>query len=204
MTDSEKIRVLIVDDDLLVIKMVRSILGRTENRYTIVGEAYNGQEGVALTKQFKPDVILLDIRMPQKNGIETAQQIYDECPTPVVFLTAYDEPDLVKKASEAGAGAFLTKPPQPREIDRAITIAMARFSDMVKLRRLNAELQEALDKVKTLEGLLPICASCKRIRNETGQWEAVETYIEHHSHVEFSHGLCPECAQKLYPTIFKE
>ena len=64
-----------------------------------------------------------------------------------------------------------------------------------------AELQEALAKIKSLSGLLPICAACKRIRDDKGYWEQIERYVEAHSEAEFSHGLCPECARKLYPGL---
>lgn len=70
--------------------------------------------------------------------------------------------------------------------------------------RLIGELQEALSKVKLLSGFLPICASCKKIRDDKGYWNQIETYIHEHSEAEFSHGLCPECAKKLYPKYFKE
>jgi hypothetical protein len=66
-----------------------------------------------------------------------------------------------------------------------------------------AELQKALKKVKTLSGFLPICASCKKIRDDQGYWNQIEAYISEHSEAEFSHGICPECAQKLYPDIFE-
>ena len=103
------------------------------------------------------------------------------------------------------------KPPTTPEIERAIIIAMARFADLVELRRLNAELairnqelQEALAKVRTLRGLLPICASCKKIRNDQGYWQQVEVYVRDHSEAEFSHCLCPDCARKLYPELYED
>ena len=64
------------------------------------------------------------------------------------------------------------------------------------------ELQTALERVKTLSGMLPICASCKKIRDDQGYWNQIESYIEKHSEAEFSHGICPECASKLYPEYF--
>ena len=67
--------------------------------------------------------------------------------------------------------------------------------------KLIAELQKALSEVKTLRSFLPICANCKNIRNDKGYWEKIETYIHDHSDAEFSHGICPECAKKLYPDI---
>ena len=66
------------------------------------------------------------------------------------------------------------------------------------------ELQEALSKVKTLSGFLPICSNCKKIRDDSGYWQQVESYIRDHSEAEFSHGICPECARKLYPGIFDD
>ncbi len=65
------------------------------------------------------------------------------------------------------------------------------------------ELQNALAKIKTLKGLLPICASCKKIRNDKGYWEQIENYLHDHSEAEFSHGICPECAKKLYPKYYR-
>jgi PAS domain S-box-containing protein len=70
--------------------------------------------------------------------------------------------------------------------------------------RLVEELQEALTKIKTLRGLIPICASCKKIRNDQGYWEQIEVYVRDHSEAEFSHGICPDCARKLYPDFFTE
>lgn len=70
--------------------------------------------------------------------------------------------------------------------------------------RLIRELQEALAKVKTLSGLLPICASCKKIRDDQGYWQQIEEYIQEHSNAEFSHSVCPECARKLYPEIYEQ
>ena len=67
-----------------------------------------------------------------------------------------------------------------------------------------ADLQEALAKVKTLSGFLPICASCKKIRDDKGYWNHVEAYISEHSEAEFSHGVCPGCAKKLYPDIYHD
>jgi hypothetical protein len=71
-------------------------------------------------------------------------------------------------------------------------------------QKLIAELQGALAKIKTLKGMLPICASCKKVRDDKGYWSQIEAYISEHSEAEFSHGLCPECAQKLYPKYYTE
>lgn len=193
-------RVLIVEDDSLVSEMIQGLLEKMW--YVVVGRAVNGLQAVEMTQSTQPDVVLMDVRLPDMDGIEATRHIYESCPTPVVVLTAYDTPELVERASAAGVGAYLVKPPDADEIERAITIAIARFEDLMELRRVNTELQDTLDKVKTLSGLLPICSSCKKIRDDEGYWNQLEVYIRDHSEVEFSHGLCPECAKELYPEIF--
>jgi AmiR/NasT family two-component response regulator len=194
--------VLIAEDDYLVGEMVKGLL--REIGYAVVGEASNGLEAVKMAQALRPDVILMDIQMPDVDGVEATRMIGESFPTPVVVLTAYETPELIQEASKAGVSAYLVKPPNAREIERAIALALDRFDDMMELRRVNAQLQEALDKVKTLSGLLPICVSCKRIRDDQGYWHRVEAYIEAHSEAEFSHGLCSDCAQRLYPEYFQD
>ncbi len=207
MDTQQKLGVLLAEDDFLVVEMIKRLLSQLG--LTLLGHAVNGRQSVEMTQSLHPDVILMDIKMPELDGIEATRRIQDTCPTPVVILTAHEAPKLVQRASEAGAGAYLVKPPVAGEIERAITIAMARFNDMLRLRELNreleirnCELQEALDHIKTLRGLIPICASCKRIRDDQGYWQQVEIYIRDHTEADFSHGLCPECAARLYPDIF--
>jgi AmiR/NasT family two-component response regulator len=214
MSNQQDVRVLIAEDDYLNCEMIRGLL--EEIWYTVVGEAADGLEAVEMTQSLQPDVVLMDIKMPDIDGLEATRLIFERCPTPVVVLTAYEAQELVEEASAVGVGAYLVKPPNAREMERAITIAIARFDDLMELRRLNAELQagnearerlilelqDALAQLKTLSGLLPICASCKKIRDDDGYWNQLEAYIQDHSEVVFSHGLCPECAKRLYPQIF--
>lgn len=201
------VKVLIVEDDFLVREVVQELLEKMN--YEVSGKATTGQQAVTMAESLRPDVILMDIEMPDMDGIEATEIIFERCPTPVVVLTAYETPELVERAGAAGVGAYLLKPPRERELERAISIAMARFADMVELRRINVELQarnealeEALAQVKTLSGLLPICSSCKKIRNDDGYWQQIEIYIRDHSQAEFSHSLCPDCAKKLYPEMY--
>jgi AmiR/NasT family two-component response regulator len=200
---------MIVDDETLILEAVRDIL--IHLGYTIVGEAGDGLEAVALAQATHPEVILMDFRMPTMDGLEATRQIQQLCPTPVVLLTAHDSLDIAEQAGAAGVGAYLTKPPDAAAIDRTIAVAIARFKDMMELRRLNAklerrnqELQAALAKVKQLSGLLPICANCKKIRNDQGYWQDVAVYVRDHSEANFSHGICPDCMKKLYPDYYED
>jgi AmiR/NasT family two-component response regulator len=212
MKNPQTINVLLVEDDYLAGEMIKEILHQIG--YTVLGRAADGSQAVEmmaeLNAEARPDVILMDVEMPHMDGIEATRLIQEHCPTPVVMLTAYETPELVELASQAGAGAYLIKPPRQTDVERAIIITMARFGDMVELRHLNTELQHrneelelAMTEIKTLSGLLPICASCKKIRDDGGYWQDVAVYIRDHSEAEFSHGLCPDCARELFPDYYK-
>jgi nitrate/nitrite-specific signal transduction histidine kinase len=155
MMDHRNVRVLIAEDDRPVSQMVRITL-EEELGYDVVGEATSGFQAIEMARRVRPDVILMDIKMPDMDGIEAIPQILASCPTPVVILTAYDAPELVRRASAAGAGAYLVKPPDAREMERAITIAMARFDDIMELRHLNLKLQQhdEVQKKATQLGLI--------------------------------------------------
>ena len=202
MIADKTIKILVAEDEYLVSEDI--IRGLKAQGYVNIIEASDGEDAYEKTCSLKPDLILMDIRMPKIDGIEAAQKIQECCPTPIIIITAYESPDSVIKAGDAGVSAFLTKPPQQDEIERAIVIAMARHADLMEVRRLNKELEQALVEVKRLQGILPICANCKKIRDDTGYWQQIEAYISDHSEAEFSHGICSDCAKKLYPELYKK
>jgi len=191
----KQFRVVVAEDDPLVRMIIErelQLLG-----VEVVGRASDGKEALALVLEKKPDIAILDVEMPEMRGTDVALAIMEQCPTPVVLLTAYSDPAIVQMAAKAGVGAYLIKPLNTREMERALWIAYARFQDLQELKKLNSELKDALEQVKTLRGLLPICAWCKRIRTDDGLWQQVEQYISEHSDADFSHGICPDCRQKL-------
>ncbi len=197
-----QVKTLIAEDNFLVGEMIQGVA--EDAGCIVVGRATDGRQAVEMTTQLHPDIVLMHIKMPELDGIEAAEIIQDRCPTPVVILTAYDTPEMLKEASAVGVGAFLAKPPKVRELSQAIVIARARFSDLLKLRRTNdalhrrtRELEEAMAKIKTLRGLVPICASCKKIRSDQGYWQQLEGYLTEHSEADFTHGLCPECLKEI-------
>ncbi len=199
---SPPLRVLIAEDDFLVCTEIARLVESLG--YEVVGTARDGAQAVESVKLLKPDVALLDIQMRPVGGLEGARRIRDQCPVPVIMLTAYESPELVSEASAAGAAAYVTKPPDRGELQRAITIATARFADLQELRRLNEQLQKALAEVKTLSGLLPMCCFCKRVRTDQGYWEQVDAYISARTPAKVSHGFCPDCARKHYPDELDE
>jgi AmiR/NasT family two-component response regulator len=195
--EPQSIRVLIVDDDALVLETVQRVLEQL--RYSVAGRAMNGAQALEMVQALAPDIVLMDIHMPKLDGVAAAREIQEKCPTPVVILTAYDAPDLVDQAQAAGVMAYLIKPPNASSLGSIIPVALARFREMQTLKRLNAELQDALDQVRQLQGMLPICANCKKVRDDDGYWHQIESYISAHSEADFSHGICPDCFRELYP-----
>lgn len=196
-TEREPLTVVVAEDEFLVSKEVE----RTARQagFRLVGVASDGAEALELVKRTSPSVALLDIQMPRLGGLEVARRLREEHPTPVVILTAYESDELLREARDAGVGAYLTKPPDASSLLRAVEIAVARHADLMEVRRLNAELQRALEEVKTLRGILPVCSFCKRIRSDVGAWEPMEQYVSRHSDAQFSHGVCPECESRYYP-----
>lgn len=199
--------ILIVEDDFLVSKNIESIL--KAKGYNIVDIAPNGEKGISLTLHHRPDVVLMDINLPELDGLEATRQIQASCPTPVIILTGYESNDLIHKASEYGASAFLTKPPSGEEIDRTIIFAMARHLDLMKINRLNKELesekaalQKALEENKILRGILPVCSCCNNVRTNENSWERIDSYIQNNTNALISHGICPDCKKKYYSNIF--
>jgi signal transduction histidine kinase len=147
MTRDRRIRVLVVEDEAVVNELVQNQLSRLG--YTVCATAFDGPEAVALACELQPDVILMDLQMPDPDtgrddtlaGLRAAYAIQQECPTPIILLTAHESDELVRMATEAGIGAYLVKPVMGNNLDRAIIVALARFKDLIELRRLNADLQ---------------------------------------------------------------
>ncbi|MEA1971871.1 MAG: response regulator [Candidatus Cloacimonadota bacterium] len=199
----QDLKILLVEDDYMVSQTIIRSLKNVG--YSNIIEASDGKEAIEMTCSQKPNIILMDIEMPEMNGLDAAKIIQDTCPTPIIIVTAFDNSEYVNQASDSGVSAYLNKPLQEDRIERVIIIAMARHNDLMELRRLNKEaternieLEKALSEIKTLRGILPICANCHRIRDDKGYWNDVSAYIVKHTEAELTHGICPTCADELY------
>jgi len=171
-----------------------------------VRTADNGELALAAIAASPPELILLDIRMPGLDGFQVcrwlkAQENLREIP--VVFISSAREVKDRVEGLRLGAVDYITKPFKREEL-------LARVHTHLELSRLRArqeklihELQEALAKIRQLSGMLPICASCKKVRDDKGYWSQIETYISKHSEAEFSHGLCPDCAKRTMDEYMK-
>lgn len=145
----EPLRILIADDESIRVLSLRAQLAALGHK--IVGEACTGEEAVALAATQRPDLAILDIKMPRMDGIEAAERIMQTRPIPIILLTAYSETQLVERAAQANISAYLMKPVSEEDLLPAITLALTRFRQFQALRREVADLREALEARKMIE-----------------------------------------------------
>lgn len=203
-------RVLVVDDAREDREACRRFLGKSPLNKYILEEAETIRDGLAFCLMFPPDCVLLDYRLPDGDGLEFLERLsggFGVVSLPVVMMTGVGNEEIAVQAMKQGAMDYLVKGRIKDEaFCRVVQVAMEKAFLIQTIRRQQAEkdqlisrLQEALDQVKTLKGIVPICASCKKIRDDKGFWQQLETFIQQHSEAEFSHGICPDCLKKYYP-----
>ncbi len=146
MTDS--LKVVVVEDEGLIRMDVVSTL--QEAGYEVIGEGADGEEAIKLATELEPDLIVMDIKMPKLDGISAAEKIA-ELKIPVVLLTAFSQADLVTRAAEAGAMAYVTKPFKPSDLLPAIQIALSRHEELISLESEIADLQDRLETRKLMD-----------------------------------------------------
>jgi len=143
------LRILLAEDnDLVALTLEEQLKGLG---YDVVGIARSGAQAIELAGKLLPDLIIMDIRMPEVEGTEAASRINQQRPTPILMLTAYTDRETIRKAEQAGALGYLVKPVNEAELTPAINIAMARFRELQALRNEVSELQESLEARKLIE-----------------------------------------------------
>jgi DNA-binding NtrC family response regulator len=190
-------RILIIDDDPGLRKTLADIL--LVKGYEVLA-AGDGAGGHALLAGNIVNLVLLDLTLPDISGVELLGRIKADYPsTEVIILTGNATIESAIKATNMGAFSYLLKPYDVDQLLVNIKRAIEKQQANENLIRRNIELQNALDQVKTLSGIITICMQCKKIHNPDGSWEVLESYITKHTDALFSHGLCKECCAKLYP-----
>jgi DNA-binding response OmpR family regulator len=200
---------LIVDDNVQNLKV---LLGLLKDLGFDLAVAQSGEEALERVSHWTPDIILLDVMMPGLDGFETCRRLKAQETSreiPIIFMTALTDIASKLKGFEMGGVDYVTKPVEYQEViarlNAHLTIRLLQKSLAEKnaeLQAKNEQLQQALDRVKTLSGLLPICANCKKIRDDQGYWQDVAVYIQEHSDADITHGICPQCLQTLYPEYY--
>ena len=188
----DKAKILIVDDSPANIETLTETL---ENEFDIYF-ATDGNDALQKVQLLEPDLILLDIMMPVMDGFEVCRRLKENeqfRDIPVIFITALDQPEDESKGLVLGAADYVTKPFNPDLVLLRVRnhLKLKNQRDTLELRTL--ELEKILSEIKVLQGIIPICAYCKNIRDDQGYWNQVEKYVSDHSEAKFSHGICPAC-----------
>ncbi len=203
MTMNYQYKILIIDDTPEDIEKVKQLLSEADEESYIIYEAGNGEKGFNALKMEKFDCIFVDYMLPDYDGTEMIKLIRKSSDTqdvPIILFTAYGTGPRAAAALKLGAQDYVSKDHLDTEIlTRSIHYAIESKRTEVARDKLIVDLQKALDEVKLLRGVLPICASCKMIRDDKGSWHGIERYIKDNSEADFTHGICPECAKTLYP-----
>ncbi|MFD4556356.1 ANTAR domain-containing response regulator [Streptomyces sp. NPDC058469] len=142
-------RVVIAEDEALIRLDLKEML--EEEGYTVVGEAGDGEQAVELAREHKPDLVILDVKMPKLDGISAAEKIAEESIAPVLMLTAFSQRDLVERARDAGAMAYLVKPFSKSDVVPAIEMAVSRFTELKQLEQEVADLTLRLETRKLVD-----------------------------------------------------
>ncbi len=145
----ERARVIIADDESIVRTDLKEML--TSLDYLVIGEVGDGKSAVNLARELKPDVMLMDIKMPDMDGIEAAKILTEEQIAPVVLLTAYSQKELVDRAKDAGVVGYLIKPFRESDLLPALEVAISRFKEFQTVRQEVEDLQNALETRKLVE-----------------------------------------------------
>ncbi len=202
--NSKKDTILVVDDVPANLGVLFNTLEEANYKVLIT---VDGRSALTNIHDNPPDLVLLDVMMPDLDGFEVCRRLKANPATqdiPLIFMTALNDPVDEVKGFELGAVDYITKPIQLERALARIKTHLTMRKLQIGLQQKNAELAEALAKVKTLRDMLPICANCKKIRDDEGYWQEVEVYVYDHIDVTFSHGICPDCMQALYPEYWEQ
>lgn len=190
-------KILVVEDEALLAEDIAENL--EEMNFTVAGFASTGKEAIRKSKSLKPDLILMDIRLRgTMDGIEAATEIRKQNQCAIVFQTAYAEDPTLERATSAEPYGYLVKPVGKRELKATIRMALYKAQMEAEREELRKELEHALEEVRTLRGFLPVCAWCKKIRDDEGYWKSLEEYLTSRAGARVSHGICPSCAKKYF------
>ena len=197
--------ILVVDDQPVNLSLVEKIL---QDLPAKIHKALSGKEALELAEKHQFALILLDVQMPEMDGFETAEKlrkIKHTENTPIIFVTAVGtDNEHMTKGYESGAVDYIIKPVTPFVLRSKVKIFLdldRKFSDTddkaTHLEQKNREFIDTLNEIRIHHGLIPICSWCRKIKNDDGEWEKVEDYLNKISAAEFTKGVCPICAEKL-------
>ena len=198
-------KVLIAEDDAVSRGLLTATLAKAG--YDVVAAEDGERAWELLQAPAAPRLVVLDWMMPGMDGVELCRRLRQSEEGEyfyLILLTTKNQQQEIVEGLRAGADDYLTKPYDPHELRLRVRVGKRILELQLALRANVEELQSALEEVKQLQGLLPMCMHCKSIRDEENVWHRMETYISQRASVRFSHGLCRACLEKHYPELADE
>ncbi|MBP7530148.1 MAG: response regulator, partial [Syntrophorhabdaceae bacterium] len=206
---AHRFKILVTDDDPDILELNSTILRKVGYE---VYEASSAKETLEMVRTHRPDLIILDVILPDMRGTRLCRMIKDDPDLRGPFIILMSGVQISSnnqaKGLNVGADGYLVKPVSKKEFIARVQamerIKQAEDALMETKKEQEAtieKLQKALEEIKTLRGLIPICAWCKKIRDDEGYWDELEVYLSKHSEAVFSHGLCPECSKAMKKKI---
>lgn len=187
-------KILIAEDDLISRRVLAATLEKFG--YEVIVAADGAEAWDALQVPDAPQLAILDWMMPELDGVELCQRVRSQPtqnPPYLILLTAKSGKADVVTGLDAGANDYLTKPFDSTELRARVQVGVHVLELQNILAARIVELEEALSQVKRLQGLLPICSYCKKIRDEQNYWQRVDNYLSENTDVRFTHSICPDC-----------
>ena len=192
-------RALIADDDRIATTILSRALAKWQFDVTL---AHDGESAWSVIQTQAPQLAIVDWMMPALDGLGLCRRIRQDPTTAhmyLILLTSRDSRADVVAGLDSGADDYLVKPFDPEELRARLHVGVRVLTLQERLADRVTELEAAVSTVKRLQGLIPICSYCKRIRSDSNDWEQLESYISEHSEAQFSHGICPPCLAVAWP-----
>ncbi len=193
-------KILLAEDDTTTRMMLHGLL--TKWGYQVVAVEDGARAWAELQKPESPQIAIIDWQMPVISGVEVCQRIRNlkrSNPIYAFLLTGRDKKGDIIQGLSSGANDYITKPFNDGELKARIQVAKRMVQIQATLNEKILELENAFTHIKTLQGIIPICMHCHKIRNDDEAWERLESYISENSEAEFSHSICPHCFKEHYP-----
>jgi len=197
-------RVLIAEDDAPSRRILQALLTRWG--YEVISAADGSEAWRLLCQPDHPHLVVLDWMMPGMEGPEIARRLRlrgPEKPYYTIIMTARNSGDSASSALDTGADDFIGKPFDHDELRARVAVGFRMNGLQKRLLVTIQNLQQSLDRVKQLEGIIPICMYCKKIRDDDDSWNQLEQYITNHSEAQFTHGVCPKCSAEQIELLEK-
>ncbi len=199
----EKSKIMIVEDEALIGAELGDNLA--DLGYEVTGIVNSGKKALESIKAKKPDLILMDIKLKgDLDGIQVAEEIKKLKGPPIIFITAYLNDDFMNRAKITEPFGYLIKPVDSRELHSTIEISLYKVKMEKERNELLQKLRNTQKELEKAKSFIPICANCKKIRDDEGYWEELEKYAVEHFSATFTHSICPDCTLTLYPELFRK